>query len=53
MCLCKSRAIPNKTLVQLLFGSLRKEGKIAYYALDDEHIAHLFDEGFRLLEELL
>jgi ArsR family transcriptional regulator, lead/cadmium/zinc/bismuth-responsive transcriptional repressor len=31
----------------------RKEGKIAYYALDDEHIAHLLDEGFRHVEELL
>jgi len=31
----------------------RKEGKIAYYALDDEHIAHLLDEGFRRVEELL
>lgn len=31
----------------------RKEGKIAYYVLDDEHIAHLLDEGFRHVEELL
>ena len=29
----------------------RKEGKIAYYALDDEHIARLVDEGFRHVEE--
>ena len=33
--------------------AVRKEGKIAYYALDDEHIAHLLDEGFRRFEELL
>ncbi|KKL28299.1 hypothetical protein LCGC14_2376520 [marine sediment metagenome] len=25
----------------------RKEGKIAYYSLDDEHISNLFDEGVR------
>ncbi|MEZ5421741.1 MAG: metalloregulator ArsR/SmtB family transcription factor [Pyrinomonadaceae bacterium] len=31
----------------------RKEGKIAYYTLDDEHIEHLLDEGFRHVEELL
>lgn len=29
----------------------RREGKVAYYALDDEHIAHLVDEGFRHVEE--
>jgi ArsR family transcriptional regulator len=28
----------------------RKVGKIAYYALDDEHIARLIDEGFRHVE---
>jgi hypothetical protein len=28
----------------------RKEGKIAYYALDDEHIACLLDEGFQHVE---
>lgn len=31
----------------------RREGKIAYYALDDDPVAHLLDEGFRHLEELL
>jgi DNA-binding transcriptional ArsR family regulator len=25
----------------------RKEGKAAYYALDDEHISHLYAEGLR------
>ena len=23
----------------------RKEGKIVYYSLDDEHVKHLFDQG--------
>ena len=31
----------------------RKEGKIAYYKLDDDHIAHLLDQGFAHVEELL
>jgi ArsR family transcriptional regulator len=29
----------------------RKQGKIAYYALDDAHIASLVAEGFRHVEE--
>lgn len=31
----------------------RKEGKVAYYALDDAHIASLLGEGFRHVEEQL
>jgi len=42
-----------RALRQMRFVRFRKEGKIAYYALDDEHIAHLLDEGFRRVEELL
>ena len=29
----------------------RKEGKIVYYSLDDEHIKHIFDEGLRHITE--
>jgi DNA-binding transcriptional ArsR family regulator len=29
----------------------RKEGKMAYYSLDDEHIRNLFEEGMRHVEE--
>jgi DNA-binding transcriptional ArsR family regulator len=29
----------------------RKDGKIAYYSLDDEHIHHLFTEGLKHAEE--
>lgn len=42
-----------RTLRQMKLVRFRKEGKIAYYTLDDEHIAHLLDEGFRHVEELL
>lgn len=42
-----------RALRQLKLVRFRKEGKIAYYTLDDEHIAHLLDEGFRHVAELL
>ena len=41
-----------RVLRQLKLVKFRKEGKIAYYTLDDEHIEHLLDEGFRHVEEL-
>ncbi len=42
-----------RTLRQMKLVKFRREGKIAYYTLDDDHIAHLLDEGFRHVEELL
>src|SRR5262245_36281112 len=42
-----------RALRQMRLVRFRKEGKIAYYALDDDHIAQLLDEGFRHVEELL
>lgn len=42
-----------RALRQMRLVRFRKEGKIAYYALDDDHIARLLDEGFRHVEELL
>lgn len=42
-----------RTLRQMKLVRFRKAGKIAYYTLDDEHIANLLDEGFRHVEELL
>jgi DNA-binding transcriptional ArsR family regulator len=42
-----------RTLRQMKLVKFRKEGKIAYYTLDDEHIANLLDEGFRHVEELI
>ena len=41
-----------RSLRQMRLVRSRKEGKIVYYALDDEHIASLVDEGFRHVEEL-
>lgn len=42
-----------RTLRQLKLVRFRREGKIAYYTLDDDHIANLLDEGFRHVEELI
>ncbi len=42
-----------RTLRQMKLVKFRKEGKIAYYALDDEHISNLLDIGFRHIEETL
>jgi len=42
-----------RVLRQLNLVKFRKEGKIAYYTLDDVHIENLLDEGFRHVEEIL
>ena len=42
-----------RTLRQMKLVRFRKDGKIAYYTLDDEHIANLLDEGFTHVEELI
>ena len=42
-----------RALRQLKLVKFRKEGKIAYYKLDDLHITHLLEEGFGHIEELL
>ena len=42
-----------RALRQMKLVKFRKEGKIAYYKLDDDHIAHLLAEGFGHIEELL
>ena len=41
-----------RALRQMQLVRYRKEGKIAYYALDDHHIATLVDEGFQHVGEL-
>lgn len=40
-----------RALRQLRLVRYRREGRIVYYALDDEHIAHLLEEGMRHVEE--
>jgi ArsR family transcriptional regulator, lead/cadmium/zinc/bismuth-responsive transcriptional repressor len=42
-----------RALRQMKLVRFRREGKIAYYKLDDDHIAHLLEEGFGHIEELL
>jgi ArsR family transcriptional regulator, lead/cadmium/zinc/bismuth-responsive transcriptional repressor len=42
-----------RALRQMKLVRFRREGKIAYYALDDDHIASLLKMGFRHVEELL
>jgi len=40
-----------RALRQMRLVRFRKDGKIAYYSLDDDHIASLIGEGFRHVEE--
>lgn len=42
-----------RALRQMKLVALRKEGKIAYYRLDDDHIARLLEDGFGHIEEQL
>jgi len=41
------RLLRNMRLVKY-----RKDGKMVYYSLDDQHIKNLFDEGLRHVEEM-
>ena len=41
------RVLRNMKLIRF-----RKNGKMAYYSLDDEHIKNLFDEGLRHVEDI-
>ena len=40
-----------RALRQMCLVRSRRDGKIAYYSLDDAHIAQLIDQGFRHVEE--
>ncbi len=42
-----------RVLRQMSLVKYRKDGKIAYYSLDDDHIAELLKEGFCHVEELI
>lgn len=61
MCVCDLSALLNisqSAISHQLRGlkaarvvKFRREGKVIYYSLDDEHIKHIFDEGFRHITE--
>ena len=40
------RTLKNARLVRY-----RRDGKVIYYSLDDDHIKHIFDEGYRHITE--
>lgn len=42
-----------RALRQMKLVKYRREGKIAYYSLDDDHIRRLLDLGFEHVEELV
>lgn len=61
MCVCDIAALLNMTqsaishqlrvLKQARLVKHRKEGKIVYYLLDDEHVRQIFDQGLIHIEE--
>lgn len=61
MCVCDLSALLGvsqsaishqlRTLKSARLVRYRREGKIVYYSLDDEHIKHIFDEGLRHITE--
>ncbi|NLP13064.1 MAG: helix-turn-helix transcriptional regulator [Clostridium sp.] len=61
MCVCDIASLINMTqsavshqlrvLKQARLVKYRKEGKIVYYSLDDEHIKHIFDQGLMHITE--
>jgi len=42
-----------RTLRNLRLVKVRKDGRTAFYSLDDEHIEHLLKEGIEHVEDLL
>lgn len=61
MCVCDLSALLNvsqsaishqlRTLKAARLVKYRRDGKVIYYSLDDEHIKHVFDEGLRHVTE--
>ena len=61
MCVCDLAVLLNMTrsaishqlriLRQARLVKYRKEGKIVYYSLDDEHVKHIFDQGLIHINE--
>lgn len=62
MCVCDIAALLGMTqsaishqlrvLKQSRLVKYRREGKIVYYSLDDEHVKHIFDQGLIHISEL-
>ena len=61
MCVCDLAALLGvtqsaishqlRTLKAARLVRYRRDGKVIYYSLDDEHIKHIFDEGLRHITE--
>lgn len=61
MCVCDISALLNisqsaishqlRVLKSARLVKFRREGKVVYYSLDDDHIKHIFDEGLRHITE--
>lgn len=61
MCVCDIAALLNMTqsaishqlrvLKQADLVKSRREGKIVYYSLDDDHVKHIFDQGLLHINE--
>ncbi|KAF0226841.1 MAG: putative transcriptional regulator [Erysipelotrichaceae bacterium] len=61
MCVCDMATLFNMTqssishqlsvLKQARMVKYRKDGKVVYYALDDHHIQHIFDQGLTHIKE--
>jgi DNA-binding transcriptional ArsR family regulator len=61
LCVCDISAVVNATqsaishqlriLRSARLVKARKEGKMVYYSLDDDHVRNLFEEGIRHLED--
>jgi DNA-binding transcriptional ArsR family regulator len=63
MCVCDIAALLQMTqsavshqlrvLKQARLVKFRKEGKVVYYSLDDDHVKHIFDQGLIHIGERL
>lgn len=61
MCVCDIAALLNMTqsaishqlrvLKQARLVKYKKEGKVVYYSLDDEHVGQIFDQGLAHINE--
>lgn len=62
MCVCDIAALLNmsqsaishqlRVLKNARLAKYRKEGKVVYYSLDDEHVKQIFDQGLTHIKEL-